>query len=353
MRPAPRHRPKPPVPHADGTPKTKPQRHVKDTPETALAHPAGTRLAAWLQLLRLPNLPTVPGDPIAGYLLAASAIGAPVTPRLALMALVSLMLYCAGLLANDYFDLTEDRRHRPTRPLPAGLVRPRTAITVAAVLTALGLAAAWPAGTPAAVTALVLAGMVWGYNFGLKRLAVLGPLAMGLCRGLSLLLGTVAVAGWHPPGIAIAAACGLTGYIAAVTTVAAGETSAGRVGPRRWLPPSALIIWGAVLYWLLLAPAPASASAGTAAGLPAASLAVIALGLVMLQTVRLGRQLTPRAKQRAVGSLLAALPVIQAALASVGYATAQSQQALYLTLALALGAAWPAAALLARRFYAS
>jgi len=309
----------------------------------------GGRLGAWGQLLRLPNLPTVPGDPIVGYLLAASSAGMPVTAGIVLPALASTLLYCAGLLANDYFDLAEDRRHRPTRPLPAGFVRPATAIAVAAALTALGLAAAWGAGTAAAIAALVLAGAVWGYDLGLKRLAVVGPVVMGTCRGLSLLLGAVAAVGWHLPGAVVASACGLTAYIAAVTVVAARETTPGRVGPSGRLPLLVLIVWIWILWPLLLV----GSAANVVTGLPVASLTAVALGLAARQAVRLGRQLTPRAKQRAVGSLLAALPVVQAALASVAYATAQSQRGLYLVLALALAAGWPAAILLARRFHAS
>ena len=92
---------------------------------------------AWLQLFRVPNLLTVPGDPIAGVFLAAAAANAaiPASAMFAAMA-VSLLLYGAGLLQNDYFDLPEDRRERPRRPLPSGAVRPVYAIAVAVSLRA-------------------------------------------------------------------------------------------------------------------------------------------------------------------------------------------------------------------------
>ena len=76
--------------------------------------PRRSGLRAWLRLLRVANLPTVPGDPIVGYVVAAGVVGWPVLP----CAAASLCLYCAGLLANDYFDLAEDRRDRiPDYPL--------------------------------------------------------------------------------------------------------------------------------------------------------------------------------------------------------------------------------------------
>ena len=69
-----------------------------------------SKAMAWLQLLRAPNLLTVPGDPVAGYLLAMHGG----VPRMELLGavLASLFFYCAGLLLNDVRDLDEDRRDR-------------------------------------------------------------------------------------------------------------------------------------------------------------------------------------------------------------------------------------------------
>jgi 4-hydroxybenzoate polyprenyltransferase len=66
--------------------------------------------------LRLPNLFTVPGDPIAGFLLACGAANQRVALldyRVAFAVIASLCLYSAGLVMNDLFDLEEDRRDRP------------------------------------------------------------------------------------------------------------------------------------------------------------------------------------------------------------------------------------------------
>ena len=80
--------------------------------------------AAWLQLLRVPNLFTVPGDPVAGFLLATFGV---LTPDVVLAILGSLCLYAGGLVLNDLHDLDEDRRDRPNRPLPAGEIAVRSA----------------------------------------------------------------------------------------------------------------------------------------------------------------------------------------------------------------------------------
>ena len=76
---------------------------------------------AWLRLLRLPNLLTVPGDVLVGFVLAGSgpAMG---STGLAWAVAASLCLYAGGLLINDLVDREVDQHERPDRPLPAGLV---------------------------------------------------------------------------------------------------------------------------------------------------------------------------------------------------------------------------------------
>src|SRR5678816_3693789 len=73
-------------------------------------------LRTWLQLFRAPNLFSVPGEPLAGYLLAS--YGA-VEPKLFLPLVASVCLYAGGLLLNDLVDLREDLAERPQRPLPS------------------------------------------------------------------------------------------------------------------------------------------------------------------------------------------------------------------------------------------
>src|SRR5438876_11164896 len=78
-----------------------------------------TSLRAWLQLFRVPNLFTVPGDPLAGFLLAT---GGRIDARVVFAILASLFLYAAGLAMNDLADFDEDRRERPKRPLASGAI---------------------------------------------------------------------------------------------------------------------------------------------------------------------------------------------------------------------------------------
>jgi len=149
--------------------------------------PASFPLAI-LRLLRLPNVFTAWADVFLGYWLAQlhGAYGEPRT--LVLLIAASSGIYWAGMVWNDLFDLEVDRRERPERPLPSGAVPLRIAQLMGALLLAGGVVAAALTGTIGAIVAIALGFMAVAYDAGLKR-TPLGPLAMGLCRALNILLG--------------------------------------------------------------------------------------------------------------------------------------------------------------------
>ena len=206
--------------------------------------------AAWLQLLRAPNLLTVPGDPIVGYFLVRSQVGGPVEAApVALAAAAAVGLYAAGLITNDLFDLAEDRRDRPTRPLPAGEISLPAAWAAAAGLFLAALAAAFLARPAAGLWAAGLVGAILLYNGRVKRYPHAGPLLMGLCRGGSVLMG--AAAAGFVGGRAVWAACMWTLFIAAVTNLAAGETRPDQPAAlARFLPAIVLAACSAGFYAL-------------------------------------------------------------------------------------------------------
>jgi len=176
---------------------------------------------AWLRLLRLPNLLTVPGDVLAGFLLAstATAIG---WGKLLVAIPASLMLYAAGLLLNDLFDYAQDLQERPDRPLPSGAIHRETVAAVALVL--LWIAAFLAAFFDALPIALPLILCLILYDIGLKKIRLLGPAFMGACRAGNLLLGAAAASGGAPPSATVLAAAGILGlYVAAVTHLARNE----------------------------------------------------------------------------------------------------------------------------------
>lgn len=302
------------------------------------------RIRPWLELTRVPNLFTVPGDPLAGAMVATHG-AAPSASAAALAMGTSLCLYAAGLIHNDWCDLETDRRERPERPLPRGAIHPRAALAVASVLAVTGLALAAAAGCSAAILAGVLALLIALYNAVLKR-GQAGPLAMGLCRGLSFLLGAAAGAGPGAlrPDVAIPAV-GLTAYIAAVTVIAAREMETGTRVRGRWMPLAVLAATFAALAWrggsgsvgLLADPV----SLGWFSGGAAASLA--AAGSAGWRLADPGR---PGGVPPIIGRLIRALIPVQVAFCAWGGGGHPAVLAILLL-------AWPLAAWAGRRFYAS
>jgi 4-hydroxybenzoate polyprenyltransferase len=225
-----------------------------DSPFTNQRSPVSIRgesmaslLRTWLQLFRAPNLFTVPGDPLAGYLLAS--YGA-VEPNLFLPLVASICLYAGGLLLNDLVDLREDLAERPQRPLPSGAASTGAVNMVMGLLFVAALMLCLRAGPWTLGVGGVLFIAILSYNLRNKRLPVVGPLNMGLCRGLSVLLGATAV----PHGELsiplmihrrldhlVVALLFVTFYIAAVTHLARFETKNAASGFARWLPAAVIV----------------------------------------------------------------------------------------------------------------
>ncbi|MEU9957874.1 SCO3242 family prenyltransferase [Streptomyces sp. NPDC050982] len=205
----------------------------------------GVNVNAWVELLRLPALFTVPGDALAG----AAAAGACPTPRTLAAIASSLCLYEAGMALNDWADRAEDAVDRPHRPLPSGRIRPTAALAAAGGLTAAGLALASTAGRRPLAVAGALAATVWSYDLVLKRTPA-GPVAMAAARALDLLLGGVAANG--DMRRALPSALALGAHTLAVTTVSRHETQGGSP----WAPLSGLATTAA-LAWSITRDAPA------------------------------------------------------------------------------------------------
>jgi len=176
-------------------------------------------LRAYAQLARLPNLPTALADICLGVL-AANALPQH-SVAFASLLLASACLYSAGMVWNDYFDQEQDRRERPFRPLPSGRVLPRQAALLGAGLLAAGILLALPAGRTSLILAICLAVTILAYDGWLKPTWA-GPLAMGTCRFLNVLLGVSACGSllW-PLGGHVALIVGL--YIVGVTWFARTE----------------------------------------------------------------------------------------------------------------------------------
>jgi 4-hydroxybenzoate polyprenyltransferase len=176
--------------------------------------------------MRLPNVFTAMADVLMGFFFTHSVLRAGDALVLGLLVGASSLLYLAGMVLNDVFDVGIDARQRPRRPLPSGRIPLARARHLGFELLTAGLILAWVASLLTAdlrsgVVAAVLAGSILLYDGRLKR-TPLGPAAMGSCRMLNVLLGMSAAAGpWRTEHWLAAAAIGT--YVAGVAWFARTE----------------------------------------------------------------------------------------------------------------------------------
>ena len=108
--------------------------------------------------------------------------------KIAACAGISMALYTAGIITNDCFDIEEDRRDRPSRPLPSGAVSKRSAWAVAAALILGALAGAFVVGRATVMVAAALALSVFLYNGLLKRVKLFRSVLTDFLRRRSAFL---------------------------------------------------------------------------------------------------------------------------------------------------------------------
>ncbi|RLK11983.1 4-hydroxybenzoate polyprenyltransferase [Micromonospora sp. M71_S20] len=191
------------------------------------------RVTDLAELVRAPAALSVPGDVVAGAA-AAGTLGR----RTPALAAASVLLYWAGMAANDWADRRLDAVERPERPIPSGRVAPGVALGLAAGLTAAGVALATAAGgRRAATVAAGLAAAVWGYDLAAKDTPA-GPAVMAACRGLDVLLGATGGRALR----AVPAAVTVAAHTWTVTALSRREvTGADAALPLRTLAGTALV----------------------------------------------------------------------------------------------------------------
>lgn len=184
-------------------------------------------MRAWLVLSRGSNLPTV----VTNVLAAAGVAQVTWSRGVAVMAAAVSCLYIAGMIFNDVCDIAHDRRHRPARPLAAGVITRARAVMAATVLTASALALAVLVSLDwSGVGAAVLLTAAIGYYDVRHKYDPLAPLAMGLCRGLIYVTVALALSGVVDPPVLIAAAL-MTVYVTALTFASRRWSAVGRRVP--------------------------------------------------------------------------------------------------------------------------
>ncbi|MGF1450323.1 MAG: UbiA family prenyltransferase [Opitutales bacterium] len=305
----------------------------------------GQQVRAVLDLLRLPNAPTVWSNVVAAWILSG---GDPLAWQLPVLCLGGTLLYFGGTILNDAFDADWDARHRPERPIPSGRLARSTVwglgyggLGFGSIALLIGGCHGW---LITALTATIVA-----YDWLHKKTAWSVTL-MGGCRTLLYLVVGIPWpesnkemldAQWPNPALF----GGLLGiYIISLSLFARGEAT-GRKGSGIWilgLLPAPLLIL------LILQKPPSLWVPGTKTSewidlLP--GLLALAMALWCVAAVRL--PLRPGSKPadigRCVSRLLAGIVLFDAMLVSVVHPTA----------GLALLILFPLALLLQKKFAAT
>jgi 4-hydroxybenzoate polyprenyltransferase len=252
-----------------------------------------------LGLGRVSNLATVWTNVLAATVIAGGSWD---NLRTSIVMLAMSLLYIGGMYLNDYFDRAIDARERPERPIPAGHISAPAVAAIGFGLLIVGTAVMMPLGSVPAALSFVLAAVIVWYDMFHKQNA-LSPVVMGLCRALIYGAAAAAVTGTVSITIGIMAVS-LLAYVAGLT-YAARQESFGKVGS----------------LWPLLV-----LSVPMIIALPAFLHGPVAIAIYLLLAAAsaraiymLAKRATPGAVSRAVGLLIAAISLVDAALlASVG-----------------------------------
>lgn len=193
-------------------------------------------LWAYLQMMRPANILTAWADILVGYAAAglmltlvdwsSYALSMTSFASLGWLVLATTGLYGGGVVFNDVFDAELDAQERPERPLPSGRASFQGAIGLGASLLVMGVLAAAQVSSLSALLASTIAVAALLYDSWGKHNAILGPLNMGLCRGMNWLLGASVLPAiveehWFLVLLPIT-------YIAAITAISRGEVQGGK-----------------------------------------------------------------------------------------------------------------------------
>ena len=183
------------------------------------------RTFQFLALMRPANVLTAISDVLAGAAIAGifnSAILSDQISSLALLCLATSGLYAGGIVFNDYFDRDIDRVERPERLIPSGQILAGEALVFGLILLLAGITAAFFVNSLAGVIALLISGFALFYDRFGKHHSVLGPINMGVCRGLNLVLGMSILASTIQTDLVWMGLLPII-FIAAITLTAQGE----------------------------------------------------------------------------------------------------------------------------------
>ncbi len=199
------------------------------------------RALGLIRLMRVANVVTAVADVLAGVAIAGYFSTSGDYLPVLLLCISTMGLYSGGIIFNDVFDAGLDAIERPERPIPSGMVTLREAIAFGTLFFSIGIAAAALFHPLSLGIAALIVLACLSYNRWAKHYTVWGPLNMGLCRGLNLMLGLSIVPNaidewWFLSLIPVV-------YIASITIISRGEVHGGN---------KKMLSFAAVLYAIVI-----------------------------------------------------------------------------------------------------
>jgi len=140
----------------------------------------------YLQLVRIPGIFTALSNVLIGYFFSLSETEVISFPFLLL---TSGMLFCSGMIFNDYFDLQIDKKERPDRPLPSKKIPKQNAFLLGIIFLIFANIFAYVVGYYSLIISLIMTILIIAYNYKSKFFPLLGFFNLSLIRFLNVLLG--------------------------------------------------------------------------------------------------------------------------------------------------------------------
>ncbi len=181
---------------------------------------------AMLLIMRPANIVTAIADVIAGIAivgyLSSEVLNAHNIFQIILLSIATAGLYGGGIVFNDIFDIEQDRINRPERVIPSGKLSIKQATYLGITLFIIAIVCAFCVSIFSGYIALAIMISALLYDKYGKHHPFLGPINMGLCRGLNLILGMSIASGLEPKYYAIGILPII--FISAITLTAQKET---------------------------------------------------------------------------------------------------------------------------------
>ena len=151
-----------------------------------MSNPVQKLLFGFLKASRIPNLLIIGGTQLAtAYFLLDQPV---LDLRLLMLVISTMMIAAGGYIINDYYDQKIDMVNRPEKVVIGVDVRRRPALLAHGVSSIAGILLGLWVSLSVGLVHIFSASLLWYYSNYLRRLPLVGNMAISLLSGLSILI---------------------------------------------------------------------------------------------------------------------------------------------------------------------